>query len=83
MFHLPAIPFSEIEQYLIGIAIVCGTGLSVYEYLKHKFQKVRKVGASRPRKRRRTCSNRRARDVASDSPSGTTGFKDDFSAHRE
>jgi hypothetical protein len=36
MFHLPAIPFAEIEQYLVGFAVLAATCISVYEFVRFK-----------------------------------------------
>jgi hypothetical protein len=49
MFHLPAIPFAEIEQYLLGLAVVAVTGISVYEFVRFKLES----GNNRIKPRRR------------------------------
>jgi hypothetical protein len=65
MFHLPAFPLVEIEQYLGGFVIVGATGISIYQFLEHKIHTGR-----RPRKRKRHGARPPNRDERRDSHRG-------------
>ena len=52
MFYLPHVPFAEIHQYLVEIAVIAATGISVYEFLSFKLHKPK----PRPRRTRGTRS---------------------------
>jgi hypothetical protein len=44
MFHLPHIPFVEIHEFLIEIAVTVATGISVYEFLHSKLRRNKRDG---------------------------------------
>jgi hypothetical protein len=52
MFHLPAVPFAEIDEYLVRFAVVAATSISIYQFLRYKLRVGKDSGKRRQQRAR-------------------------------
>jgi hypothetical protein len=71
MFHLPAVPFAEIEQCLIGLAVIGATSISIYQFFQYKLHAGKHRIKSRRQKARRPNPDRRRPRSGRQSPPQT------------